>query len=84
MRKYYFIFVCLILSTILLNCSSSGDNDSIENVVTEQLSIQSRLIGKWYTDSNEPDIVYFRSDGRVEMTYLKFGNNNEDIIDMGT
>ena len=82
MKYIYNIFIALLL---LSSCSNSDDGISSE---------EGSIIGTWYgvsstfNDNNigipDNNIVKFTSNNRTEFVYEGFGNNGEDISDLGT
>ena len=82
MKYIYNIFIALL---ILTSCSSSDDGISSE---------EGSIIGTWYgvsstfNDNNigipDNNIVKFTSNNRTEFVYEGFGNNGEDISELGT
>ena len=82
MKYIYNIFIALLL---LSSCSNSDDGISSE---------EGSIIGTWYgvsstfNDNNigipDNNIVKFTSNNRTEFVYEGFGNNGEDISELGT
>lgn len=64
----------MALSTV--NCSNNDDNESTEQTVT-----QNNILGKWYSDSSNPDNINleFLSSGRVTFTYI----GSPNVIESG-
>ena len=82
MKYIYNIFIALLL---LSSCSNSDDGIS---------SGEGSIIGTWhgvsstFNDNNigipDNNIVKFTSNNRTEFVYEGFGNNGEDISELGT
>ncbi|RMZ60083.1 hypothetical protein D1632_10870 [Chryseobacterium nematophagum] len=77
--KNLFITLLLVLASSSIGCSNNS-NDNIE-----QTSLQSSILGKWYSDSSNHDNITldFLSSGKVYFTYVGGGNNGENITDSG-
>jgi len=82
MKFTYKIFIALL---ILSSCSSNEDNSIPEegSIIGTWIGVSSTFNGDNY---GVPDnsIVKFTSNNRTEFVYEGFGNNGEDISELGT
>ncbi|MFZ1280061.1 MAG: hypothetical protein WAR59_04445 [Ignavibacteriaceae bacterium] len=62
----YLLFICIIVSIILLSC-----DDEITNPIDKELS--QKIIGKWITNQSE---TFFYADGTTTSTTIDYYNTN--------
>ena len=76
MKVIKLISLCLVITFTGISCSNNSDD-------TEQSVTQSNLTGKWYADTQDPNIIDFNSNGKVYATYFNAGTNGQDLINTG-
>ena len=75
--------ILILITTILFSCSSDDENGSNGQIVGTWNGVSSTYNGQ---NGGIPDnnIVIFSSNNRVEFIYEGFGNNGEDISELGS
>lgn len=79
MKNFFVLFSMFI---ILSSCSSDDNTTTSGNLIGTWIGVSSTFNG---INSGVPDnnIVKFSANNRVEFVYEGFGNNGEDISDLG-
>jgi hypothetical protein len=80
-KTYFSIFI--LITTIHFSCSNDDDNVNNGQIIGTWNGISSTYNGQ---NAGIPDntIVIFSSNNRVEFIYEGFGNNGEDISELGS
>ncbi len=77
MRNLKLILFCCIISLSIYSLNGCSSDDNGQSIT------QSSILGKWYSDTTNPDNITlnFMESGMVSMTYVGAGNNGQDVIE---